>query len=330
MTESVHGRGVTPVDQMVRELPEDSAIFMVLSTARRHGRGPHRLPDRIDRGRRIVAIQVETDEEASEVFRELDREGRQFFVDVERKHDLNLVAVALKEVRLGEVRTIKPNDTTVDALDAIVAEHFGVDLNLLITMVNGTGNLAFKFALRLAERGATVGLIGRDRRKASLFCEVLNAVLPQHTSGRVIPAGEARTQLLISAVTAKWVVTSEWLGMLADGALCVDVGIDNFSPEFVEGAHAAGHTCIRLDVRAAGDPLPAEPDFFRDIAGRSNIGGVPVVAGGYIGRLGEIVVDQISQPCQVVGVASGTGGLLDPESWTPDQHASVAKVRNLI
>lgn len=313
------------------DISDDAQHVMVLSTARRHARGVQRLPDRFDRGRRVAAVQVETDEQAREVLRVLDRPGRVLHLDVERKQDLHLMAVSHEVVRSAEVRQIKPNDLTVEALQALLVDRVGPDLSDVVVTVLGTGNLAFKFALRLAESGARVGMTGRDSDKVALLVQAINAVLPEHTPYR-LSAGRLRgTRVLVSAVTATAVVGPEWLSDLDDQALCVDVGIGNLAPRFIESAIAAGHECVRLDVRSAGDPLPLHPNpFFEYVAGRRAVAGATIVAGGLIGQYGEVVVDEIKRPTSVIGVANGTGGLLGPDAWPEPVAHRVERVHAAI
>lgn len=322
---SADGVSPDPMTSLVHELAHHDLV-MVLCTARSHGRGVVRLPDRFDRGRRIVALQVETADQARELFRHLDRPGRSFFVDVERKKDFDLLGVAQAEIAVGNLTGVKPNDLTVDALDTVVVEHFGEYIVGLPVAVYGTGNLAFKFALRLAERGADVVVDGRDAEKVELVCTAINAIVPTYSENPVRPGRGTAVRLLVAAVTAESVIDETWLRHLADGALCIDAGINNLAPSFIGAAGRAGHLLLRLDTRAAGDPLPADRTFFRHVAGRTMIAGMSVVAGGVMGRPGEVIVDRISAPRQVVGIASGTGGLLDPREWTPEQVEAVRRV----
>jgi hypothetical protein len=317
--------------ELLDRVASEFDVVMLLSTARRRAQGVTRLPDRIDRGRRIAALQVETDDQARDVLRRLDRPGLLFVVDVERKQEVDLLRVARAEVVRGRYTTVKANDVTVDALDAVISHHLGTDLVDVVVALVGTGNLGFKSALRLAERGAQVSLVGRDAAKAELLCRALNAILPRFNHHFVEPGVPDVVRVLIVAATARHVVDEGWLDRLADRALCIDVGIDNFAPGFVASANERGHTCLRLDVRAAGSALHIDPNpFFTDVAGRSVIAGHDVVAGGYLGRRGEIVLDQIKEPRQVVGLANGTGGLLDPAQWREEQTLAVAAVKATI
>ena len=315
-------------DEPLVPIPYDQ--IMVLSTARRHGRGPQRLPDRMDRGRAIAAVQVENDQEARQVLTSLDRPGRRFYLDVERKQDLHLVDLARTTLTHSTFAVIKPNDITVNALEALLAELCEVDVSQMRVAVYGTGNLGFKIALRLAERGGRVSLHGRDAGKASRLCRTMNEVLPPFSPSAVsTETSSGSIDVLVSAVSADSVITPDWLTRLAPQALCLDVGINNFTADFLEGALSAGHTMMRLDVRSAGDPLPTEPNpFFSEVAGQIDVDGVTAVAGGYIGKYGDVVLDRITPPSRVVGVANGTGGLLQVEQWSDEIQRSVSRIRD--
>jgi hypothetical protein len=51
--------------------------------------------------------------------------------------------------------------------------------------------------------------------------------------------------------------------------------------------------------------------------GEGKIANIPVVAGGVLGRRGDIVLDSISSPTMVIGVADGKGGLLSEREISP-------------
>jgi len=52
--------------------------------------------------------------------------------------------------------------------------------------------------------------------------------------------------------------------------------------------------------------------------GSAVLSGVPVVAGGVIGRRGSVVIDSVKNPSRVIGIADGLGGLLlRPEEEAP-------------
>lgn len=53
------------------------------------------------------------------------------------------------------------------------------------------------------------------------------------------------------------------------------------------------------------------------IMGEGKIADIPVVAGGVLGRKGDIVLDSISNPTMVIGVADGKGELLKESKISP-------------
>lgn len=311
-------------------LPDLAIDRVIVScTARSRGRAVVRLPDRHDAHGPLAAILVETDAAAREVLTALDRPGRVLALDVERKQAVDLMALARELVREATVVPTKPNDATVRSLDVLLTHVLGPDLTGVTAGVLGTGNLALKSALLLAERGATLRVAGRDERAVRRTVDAVAAVLPAFTPERPAPLADGdRLALLVTAVSASAVVGPEWVERLAPGAVVVDAGIDNVSPSFCQAALAAGATVLRLDTRAAeAQVLWPAPGFFDGTFGRGTVDGVQVVAGGVVGRRGDVVVDDRSRPSQVVGVASGSGGLVAESDLTDEQREGVDRVR---
>lgn len=321
--------------------PADYSRVVVSCTARLRGVGPTRLPDRRDERGVIGALLVETAHDAADVFSAIDVAGRTIFVDVERKQAVDLVAAAQRVVRTAELAPVKPNDVTVRSLDVMVTHRFGLDIRGLRCAVIGTGNLAFKAALLLAERDAEVTVHGRSARAATQVALAINSILPRHAShpvrhGTMLPPQSASSEvdqvgLLVTAVTAVGVVGPAWLPQLRADVLVVDVGIDNLSEGFLEVATGQGLDVIRLDTRATSGQLnQAAPGFMNTVFGTSQIEDVPIISGGIIGRRGSVVVDSHGKPTRMLGVANGRGGLLPAEDMTESEKGVAADVQALL
>lgn len=297
----------------------------VTCSARRHGGEPRRLPDRRDSHGAIAAVLVDHPAHAEDVFRCLDRAGRTIYVDVERKQEVDLYGVALRILTKATLAHIKPNDVTVHSLDVFLTHLWGSDLRELRCGIYGTGNLAFKIALQLAERNASVFVAGRSDSAVTRTVTAINAILPRYQDRPVQPwSPEERVNCLVSAVTARGVVGREWLSRLADGAHVLDLGIDNLDGGFISEALSTGVTVTRVDTRAAeSQTVQPAPGFFEDIYGRAKVAGIDVVSGGFVGARGVVVVDNLSEPTMVVGVANGTGGLV------PDLELSSAELERV-
>ena len=311
-------------------LPPASCDRVVVScSARPHGGAPRRLPDRRDSRGSIAAVLVDRADHLKVVFERLDKLGRTIYVDVERKQEANLFAIASGIVRNATLVHVKPNDVTIRSLDVLVTHVFGADLSSVVCGVYGTGNLGFKSALLLAERNAEVLVAGRSAAAVARNVEAINAILPRFHE---VPVREwkrdARVACMVTAVTARRVVGQDWLERLAPEAHVIDTGVDNLDETFIAGALARGGTVLRLDTRATESQLvdPA-PGFFEDAFGSSEFVGVPVVSGGAVGARGAVIVDNLKRPSMAVGVANGLGGIVPEAELTTAERERLADVR---
>jgi len=89
-----------------------------------------------------------------------------------------------------------------------------------------------------------------------------------------------------------------------------------FSNCFVEESLARGLFILRVDLRAslaAEMSLVIETKRVFDMMGSTVLSGIQIVAGGVIGQRGSVVVDSLKEPTRVIGIADGSGGLLNTE-----------------
>jgi len=135
-----------------------------------------------------------------------------------------------------------------------------------------------------------------------------------HLSGAAkqeIPEAYRSADVIIGAAIYRQVIRRECLERCERSPLIVDAGIGTVTPEASEFAMERGFQLIRVDNRAAMAgmlfSLIQSHDLVTRVMGQGEIAGVPVVAGGYIGAPGTIVVDSIDQPSIAIGFADGTG-----------------------
>lgn len=337
----------TDMDRITRAVAEELAALQgerrvaLVGTTARAARDFAVLPRRHLWGVDCANFLVGAKQAAAVLLALLDGQVETVFVDVERKVDFDLYALAGRTLRTSRRVSYKPNDATVVAADELFRWAFDDDLAGREILVYGLGNLGAKLALRLAERGASIHCLGRSYDKVHATADVLSALLPGNApnSVRAVNGHDAirdgQLDAMITFISASQVIGPGYCRMLKPGALVADGGIDNYMPSFFPAAAEKGLRCLRLDVRlgAPSSLLSAcgfSQHFFEDVFGRRDWEGLPCVAGGMIGQRGEVILDQILTPRQVIGIANGIGGLVPSAELTPDDARNLSRAKTLV
>lgn len=274
-----------------------------------------------------------------EVLKLFDDEIDYIFVDVEQKQEINLFAISKKIVKKSKVIAVKPNDNTVESLDLLVRNYYSDDLADNNVVVIGTGNLASKIATRLAERQSNVYMKGRTFDKEVKVVNALNLFLPKYTNSiksfEEFSHEKKQIDLVISALSGLFVDEKTLLPFITKQTLIVDVGINNFSKDFIQDVLSKDINMVRLDTRIS---LPYQvlsqhdyvTSFFKDTFGQGEIDSVPVVSGGFIGEESSVIVDSIKHPNQVIGIADGSGGVKKDEQLSETERGKIQTIKQAI
>jgi hypothetical protein len=290
---------------------------------------------------------VYSEDQAIELARHADGEVDYVLVDAEKKvpDELSLsgepanVERAVREVVGASTLWIyKGNDLSVEAVDALLAQLTKDKLRGIggkKVAILGAGNLGAKLALKLVERGADVGIYRRNQEALHAIATALNYIKPIYTQAKVVAASsnEAAAEeadILIGATQGTPVITAPMVKALAPGAMIVDVGKGVIYPEAARLAEQCNIPVYRLDVSAAFEGLIHKLWAMENIVerkmGRHQRNGELLVAGGLLGREGEVVVDDIHQPSRVYGIADGKGDFIRRPN--EEQTRRLAKVRS--
>jgi hypothetical protein len=120
-----------------------------------------------------------------------------------------------------------------------------------------------------------------------------------------------------SAVLA-WPAGDAWFGKefvehLTKGTFILDAGIGSILPSGIEEAHQRGCFLLRVNIWPAltGALSAAHESLLesRNALGWDTIDDVPVVAGGAMGRSGDVIVDSVKHPTRIIGVCDGQGNV---------------------
>lgn len=317
--------------------PHEKTAITISNTAR--SRSDFKvLPRRYGNKTAAACFLINNSDYLKETIKFFDGKVDKIYVDVEQKQDIDLYRESKDLIHQSELTTIKPNDIAIESCDLLLRKMFEDDLSHKNIAVIGTGNLASKIALRMAERQATVFMEGRSKAKEHKITNGINSFLPAYTNP--IHAmdewdGEKKFDAIVSFLSGPYWAEEKLLPSINEKTLIIDGGISNFSSEFIENMLNKDVKVTRLDVRFALpyqflDIMEDTIVFYKDIYGKRDIGENCIVAGGYIGHEGSIIVDQIKQPTQIIGIADGMGGVKDDGSLTEQDRQALSTIQDTI
>ena len=250
-----------------------------------------------------------------EIVKRFDGLVSRFFVDCEVKAGIDLGTAVLELIPPNRRHFFKPNDFTVEAADEWVAQRMPILKGARVAIV-GAGNIGAKLALRLAERGGEVRLVGQRIATLQATVQGLNAIL--RGSGAVIacPSIEeacTRAEVIVGCTAGTAAIDTEAVE-ISQGSLLLDLGNGCFTRGAIVAAQERG---LLLEVLS---PTAGWEGFLRRYAatrklqqglGRRQLDGeMWIVSRGVLGATGDVLVDDISQPARVIGVCNGMGDLL--------------------
>ncbi|RZI50415.1 hypothetical protein EW027_15550 [Aeribacillus pallidus] len=328
----------TQIDKEIDSLenPEKSIIFLNNTSKKR--KNFFILPRRKALNYKSVGFFIGNEVICENVCKYIDGKVKYVLVDTENKQNFNLFSIAKKNISNSLVIPFKPNDVTVESCDLLVRHLLAEDIQGKKVLIFGSGNLASKVALRLAEREATVFIWARNQEKATTIVDALNYILPKYNDTKIRlfhQNDQYNFDLMISFLSSENIISADFLNYLKQDGTVIDGGINNFSKDFIEVALNNGVSFIRLDTRIAFHyalmNLNLETfHFFDNVFGTREIEQIRCVAGGILGRNGDVIIDQIKNPTQVVGIANGLGGVKHECELTDEERRKISTIREYI
>lgn len=319
-------------------LKKHSYSAIAISTTAKNAVPFNVLPRKVLQDTAVSSFMINDKEKLKETLLFFDGKLDYIFIDIEQKQEINLFNIAMDIVSSTELIAIKPNDTTLESLDILVRTQFKDNLSNKNVIVIGTGNLASKSALRLAERQANVYIRGRKAEKEELIVNALNCFLPRYSPKIKVLKKEnelEKVDVIISFLSGQFIEEGILKPYINRNTFIIDGGINNFSSSFIKKMLNQDVAMIRLDTRIA---LPYQllsihdytTSFFKEVYGKSKINRVPIVAGGFIGEEGAVIVDNVKNPNQIIGIADGSGGVKSDEQLTKANRKSLRKIKEAI
>lgn len=249
------------------------------------------------------------------IIKSLDKYIAKFFIDCEVKAGIDLCAETNNLISPERRYYFKPNDFTVEAADEWIAHRIKKLKDTKICIV-GAGNIGSKLALRLAERGSIVRLVGLRFDLLQIKVNGLNLI--SRGSGSIfacpsITEGCSDANAIIGCTPGIAAINDEAVGV-SQAELLLDIGNGCFDKSAILRARQRKKS---LEVLS---PTAGWEGFFRrylvtkklhsSMGCRQLKSGIRIVSRGLLGEAGDILVDDILKPKSIIGICNGMGDLI--------------------
>jgi len=283
----------------------------------------------------IGNCEVNTVKQLNEVIKAIDGIVDVILIDAGKKIEKrNLFQTVSEIVKKSETMSYKDTDAWAVAADTLISQIIGNNISNSKIAIFGCNNPSIKLAQRLSERGATITLWDENLNKLNKTVKGLNLIKENNLVEGEIDKIKASTDsdVIIGFTIKEAVISKEMLEKMNPGGLVIDASIGAISSKGIQYALNSGIKIYRLDMRAglSGEIIMAleTKELIKNVVGESEINGVTIVAGGFIGKKGDVVVDSISNPVKIIGIANGMGGIIKNVEELKRHEKSVRKVRS--
>jgi len=261
-----------------------------------------------------IDIQFKNDNQVADHFGiDLSGENNFAYVGVELG---NLSAACKKYIQESRVVEYKPNDLTVEAVWHILIQKLPLLSGKKVAII-GCGNIGFKLALKLVESGTNVDFVRRDFQRGLLMANLINEIKPATTLAKAYYQKDSYkaslfADVIIGASSGNAVIDRPMVQAMKKGGFLIDVGKGSFEEDSISYAIENEISIYRCDVTSAIygylSAVRQAEFMMRNRMGRQEIAeGVFTVSGGFLGKKGDIIVDNFKNPSSIIGVADGRG-----------------------
>jgi len=210
----------------------------------------------------------------------------------------------------------------VEAVEDQVVRLLHERLNDAEIVIAGDHPRSRFLALRFAERGAHVSLLHDPGPTPSAPLDQIRALSlgGQELGLSYTKADDSASPeaLARASMVVVWPAATAWFDQsfaqhLSRDTYVLDAGIGTILPEGITEAQRRGCLLLRVNIWPAltGTLSAAHESLLEttDALGWEKLDGVPVVAGGAMGKSGDVIVDSVHHPTHVIGVCDGQGGV---------------------
>lgn len=222
-----------------------------------------------------------------------------------------------KHLKKSKLLAFKPNDFTVESLDALLAEIASPLRGKKIAII-GAGNIGSKAALKLVEHGADVIITRRNEKVLKKIVEGLNAIKQKYEKAKVmgIPnslKASLDADIIVGATPGVAVITKEMVQAMKPSGFIIDVGNGTLFDEAIRFANQSDIKILCLSMKPGFDgalKTILETQKVVQRIKRRSAGDFAMISGGILGKTGDIIVDDAEKPTRVLAIADGKGDVM--------------------
>ena len=245
----------------------------------------------------------------------------------------NLFEFSFKKKKKSKIFEYKPNDITVNATWSFLSQKLKFLKGKKISIL-GSGNIGSKLALKLVESDVNVSIYRQNKSKGYSIAQGLNLVKPENVFSNItfhenILKATSMSDVIVGATNGVSIIDINLLKNIKKDAILVDLGKNTLTKEAIKFAHIHDIEIYRTDVTSAFEGFIYESIKMNEILhqcyGKKDLGYCYIVGGGYFGSNGDIVVDNVTHPSKVFGVAAGDGTIKKEISYEDREKLSKLK-----
>jgi 4-hydroxy-2-oxovalerate aldolase len=272
----------------------------------------------------VGSVSLTTDAQLNTVVEQIDGRIDVLLLDVDRKPfgPTDAASAARAVLKKTTLLTYLDSRVWVEAVEDQVVRLLHETLRDSNIVIAGDHPRSRFLALRFAERGARVIVLRDPASEVNASLDPLQSLSRAGDELRLISiaaSDSAASDALSRAnVVVVWPSGEPWFDErrarhLAANAHVLDAGIGAISSAGIAEAQRRGCLLLRVNIWPAltGCLSAAHESFVEtsEALGWGTLDGVPVVAGGAMGRDGDVIIDSVHHPTRVIGVCDGHGGV---------------------
>ena len=305
-----------------------TTVFTIATTSKQEAE-PYLTPIRISDIFNVCGCVIFEPSILTEIVDIIDGEVDYIFVDSEKKIPVsinqklnvvetgNLSKICFQKIKKSKILEYKPNDITVNAAWSFLSQKLNFLSGKKVSIL-GSGNIGSKLALKLVECGVSVSIHRRNSFKGYSISQGLNFIKPENTVSNItfhenILQTAFMSDVIIGASNGVSIIDIDVVKSIKNDAMIVDLGKNTLTQDAIQFALNQNIEIYRTDITSAFEGFIYEAikmdQILNSSYGKKDLGYCQIVGGGYHGSNGDIVVDNISNPKIIYGIAAGDGSI---------------------